>query len=112
MNGGAVYKNAVTGMTDMCLKIMERNGIQLEDVDWLLLHQANQRITHAIAERLQIPLNRVMESIEECANTSVATIPISLDKYVRSNPELKRGDIILMATAGAGMTFSSAILRW
>lgn len=112
MNGGAVYKNAVTGMTEMSLKILERNRIQPEDVDWLLIHQANQRITHAIAERLQIPLNRVMESIEECANTSVATIPISLDKSVRNNPELKRGDIILMATAGAGMTFSSAILRW
>ena len=112
MNGGAVYKNAVSGMTDMCLKILERNKIQLEDVDWLLLHQANQRITHAIAERLKIPVNRVIESIEECANTSVGTIPISLDKYVRNNPELKRGDIILMATAGAGMTFSSAILRW
>jgi len=50
-----------------------------------------------------------MESIEECANTSVATIPIS---YVRNNPELKHGDIILMATAGSGMTFSSCILRW
>jgi len=53
-----------------------------------------------------------MESIEDCANTSVATIPISLDKYVRSNSGLKRHDIILMATAAAGMTFSSAILRW
>jgi 3-oxoacyl-[acyl-carrier-protein] synthase-3 len=112
MNGGAVYKNAVTGMTNMCLKILERNKMQLEDVDWLLLHQANQRITHAIAERLKIPLNRVMESIEECANTSVASIPISLDKYTRHNHELKRGDVILMATAGAGMTFSSCILRW
>ena len=112
MNGGAVYKNAVIGMSDMCLKILERNEMQLEDVDWLLLHQANQRITHAIAERLKIPLDRVMESIEECANTSVATIPISLDKYVRHNHELKHGDIILIATAGAGMTFSSCILRW
>lgn len=112
MNGAAVYKNAVAGMTDMCLKILARNKMQLEDVDWLLLHQANQRITHAIAERLKIPQDRIIESIEECANTSVATIPISLDKYVRHNPELKRGDIILMATAGAGMTFSSCILRW
>ncbi len=112
MNGGAVYKNAVAGMTDACLKILEKNSMQLEDVDWLLLHQANQRITHAVADRLKIPLNRVMESIEECANTSVSTIPITLDKHVRHNLKLKRGDIILMATAGAGMTFSSAILRW
>jgi 3-oxoacyl-[acyl-carrier-protein] synthase-3 len=112
MNGSAVYKNAVSGMTEMCLKILERNGMQLEDVDWLLLHQANQRITHSIAERLKIPLNRVMESIEECANTSVATIPITLDKYAKHNQELKQGDIILMATAGSGMTFSSCILRW
>ena len=112
MNGGAVYKNAVTGMTDISLKILERNNMELTDVNWLLVHQANQRITHAIAERLQIPLNRIMESIEECANTSVATIPISLDKYVRHNSELKHGDVILMATAGSGMTFSSCIVRW
>jgi 3-oxoacyl-[acyl-carrier-protein] synthase-3 len=112
MNGAAVYKNAVEGMTEMSLKILERNKMKLSDVKWLLLHQANMRITKSIAERLQIPENRVMESISECANTSVATIPISLDKYVKNNPELQHGDIILMATAGAGMTFSSALLRW
>ncbi len=112
MNGAAVYKNAVEGMTDISLKILERNKMSLSDVKWLLLHQANMRITKSIAERLQIAGNRVMESISECANTSVATIPISLDKYVKNNPELQRGDMILMATAGAGMTFSSALLRW
>jgi 3-oxoacyl-[acyl-carrier-protein] synthase-3 len=112
MNGAAVFKNAVEGMTNMSLKILEKNKIPLGAVQWLLLHQANMRITKSVAERLQIPDNRVMESISECANTSVATIPISLDKYVRNNPELKRGDLILMATAGAGMTFSSCLLRW
>jgi len=112
MNGAAVFKNAIEGMTDMSLKILEKNNIPVRDVQWLLLHQANMRITKSIAERLQISDNRVMESISDCANTSVATIPISLDKYVRNNPELQRGDIILMATAGAGMTFSSGIIRW
>lgn len=112
MNGAAVYKNAVEGMTEMSLKILERNKMKQSDVKWLLLHQANMRITKSIAERLQINDDRVMESISDCANTSVATIPISLDKYVKNNPELQRGDIILMATAGAGMTFSSALIRW
>jgi 3-oxoacyl-[acyl-carrier-protein] synthase-3 len=112
MNGAAVFKNAIEGMTNMSLKILDRNNIQLNDVKWLLLHQANMRITKSVAERLQIPSNRVMESISECANTSVATIPISLDKYVRNNPELKRGDLILAATAGAGMTFSSCLFKF
>lgn len=112
MNGSAVFKNAVMGMSDMSLKILARNNLSPQDVQWLLLHQANQRITQAVAERLQIPENKAMQSIEDCANTSVATVPVSLDKYVKNKTSLCRGDIILIATAGAGMTFSSCLLRW
>ena len=112
MNGSAVFKHAIDGMSEMSFKILAKNNISIKDVKWLLLHQANMRITKSVAEKLQIPENRVMHSIAECANTSVATIPITLDKYVRNNPELQRGDIILMATAGAGMTFSSGLIRW
>ena len=112
MNGAAVFKNAVDGMVRMSLEVLERNNITHNDINWLLIHQANMRITHAVAEKLQIPLSKVMESITDCANTSVATIPIGLDKYVRNNPQLQRGDLLLVATAGAGMTFSSAIIRF
>lgn len=112
MNGAAVFKNAVEGMTEMSLQIIQKNHLNLQDIKWLLLHQANARITKSVAERLQIPSQHIMESIENCANTSVATIPITLDKYVRNNSNLQRGDMILMATAGAGMTFSSCLLRW
>lgn len=113
MDGSAVFKHAVSGMSDMSIKLLEKNHLQSQDVDWLLLHQANMRITSSVAEKLKIDENKVMESISTCANTAVATIPITLDKYVRDKSfNLQHGDIILMATAGAGMTFSSCLLRW
>ena len=110
MQGQLVFKNAVEGFLEIINSLLLKNNILPQDVDWLLLHQANQRITEAVAERLSIPKDKVMTSIADCANTSVATIPITFDKYNRANA-IKNGDVIVMATAGAGMTFSAALVK-
>jgi 3-oxoacyl-[acyl-carrier-protein] synthase-3 len=110
MQGQLVFKNAVEGFVESINNILLDNNMQSQDVQWLLLHQANQRITEAVAERLFIPKDKIMTSIADCANTSVATVPITFDRYYKQNA-IKGGDIIIMATAGAGMTFSAALIK-
>jgi 3-oxoacyl-[acyl-carrier-protein] synthase-3 len=110
MQGQLVFKNAVEGFIEMAKNIMNKNNLYSDDLDWLLLHQANQRITEAVASRLYIPKEKIMTSIADYANTSVATIPITFDKYQKAQL-IKKGQIILMATAGAGMTFSAALIK-
>ena len=81
------------------------------DVDWLLPHQANERILTATADRLQIPAERCMNNIGRYGNTSSASIPIALDEYARDG-RLKRGDLILITAFGGGLTWGAALVRW
>ncbi len=116
MNGKVVFKNAVEQMARMSQEILERNSIAVKDVNWVLPHQANIRIINAVAERLSVPNDIVMTSIAECANPVAATIPITLDKYVRfgdkNGKKVQHGDLLLLTAAGAGMTFGSGLLYW
>ncbi len=111
MNGQDVYRFAVKRVPEILEKALFRAGITAEKVDWLLLHQANQRILDAVADRLHIPSEKVICNLQQHGNTSAASIPIALDVEVRAG-RVMSGDVIAMAGFGAGLTWGAAVLRW
>jgi 3-oxoacyl-[acyl-carrier-protein] synthase-3 len=96
-------------MADVCEKILQKNNLTINDIDWLTVHQANKRIIDATSSRLDIPSNKVMTNIEKYGNTTSATIPLLLNDYEK---QLKKGDKIIMAAFGGGFTWGSIYLRW
>lgn len=82
-----------------------------DEIDWLVLHQANARILSAAADRLGVPQDRVVSNVAEYGNTSAASIPLALDEAVRRG-DIKPGQVIAMAGFGAGLSWASAIVRW
>ncbi|TAF52286.1 MAG: ketoacyl-ACP synthase III [Oscillatoriales cyanobacterium] len=111
MVGKDVYKFAVTRVPETIEKSLFRADLTVEDIDWLLLHQANQRIVDAVAKRLKIPMDRTLGNLSEYGNTSAASIPLALDAAVRSG-RVKPGDTIAASGFGAGLSWGSAIFRW
>ncbi len=111
MNGQEVYRFAVRQVPEVIEKATYRAGLILEDIDWLLLHQANQRILDAVAKRLGIAGDRVISNMAAHGNTSAASIPIALDESVRQG-RVKPGDIIAAAGFGAGLTWGAILFRW
>lgn len=107
--GRVVYKNAVVDMLTSTLSVMKRNGLTVEDVDWLVPHQANLRIIEAVAGRTKIDENKVLVNIQHYGNTSAASIPLCLDEYKH---KLKKGDKIMMTAFGAGFTWGAMYLIW
>ena len=90
---------------------LEMAGKQVEDIDWLVLHQANARILSAAADRLGVERERVASNVERYGNTSAASVPLVLDEYVRAG-KIKNGDVLATAGFGAGLTWASALVRW
>lgn len=111
MNGKEVYKFAVQKVPEIIEKALFRANITVDQVDWLLLHQANQRILDAVSDRLKIPHNKIISNLHDYGNTSAASIPLALDEAVRSG-KIKPGDVIATAGFGAGLTWGAAIFRW
>jgi len=111
MKGREIFKHAVRVMSSSCELILERNKISIQDVDWLVPHQANKRIMEAVAEKLAFPLTKVVNVVHEMGNTSAATIPVAFDMAVQDG-RLKRGDQVLMTAFGAGLTAGSLLLRY
>lgn len=111
MNGAEVYKFAVSEVPVVIAEALKNSGYTADDVDWLLLHQANIRIMEGAAEALGIPMSKVLKNIEEYGNTSAGSIPLALDEAVKSG-KVKKGDIIAVAGFGAGLSWASAIIRW
>ncbi|KAK3224863.1 hypothetical protein Dsin_004725 [Dipteronia sinensis] len=111
MNGKEVFRFAVRVVPQSIESAMVKAGLTMSSIDWLLLHQANQRIIDAVATRLEIPSERVISNLANYGNTSAASIPLALDEAVRSG-KVKSGDTIAAAGFGAGLTWGSAILRW
>lgn len=111
MNGQEVYRFAVKRVPEVIEKALFRADLSTEDVDWLLLHQANQRILDAVAQRLKIPTERVISNMANYGNTSAASIPLALDEVVRSG-QIQPGDTIAAAGFGAGLTWGAAIFQW
>ncbi len=108
-DGKTVFKFAVTNMADVSAKIMERNNLKNEDVDWLVPHQANRRIIDATANRMGIKDSKVLMNIQRYGNTTSATLPLLLSDFEK---QLKKGDNIIFASFGGGFTWGSAYLKW
>jgi 3-oxoacyl-[acyl-carrier-protein] synthase III len=110
-DGGAVFKYAVRKMAEVCARILERNGLKGSDVDAFIPHQANQRIITATAERLAMNPEHVIVNIDRYGNTTAATIPLAMET-ARQEGKLKKGDLVLLASVGAGFTVGATLLRW
>ncbi|PSF38931.1 3-oxoacyl-ACP synthase [Aphanothece hegewaldii CCALA 016] len=111
MNGREVYRFAVAKVPEVIEKALYRANLSAADLDWLLLHQANQRIIDAVADRLKIKSEKVISNVCEYGNTSAASIPIALDEAIRIG-KVKDGDIIATSGFGAGLSWGSAIIQW
>jgi 3-oxoacyl-[acyl-carrier-protein] synthase-3 len=111
MNGNAVFRRAVATLDSIARETLDRNGIDKHDLDWFVPHQANMRIITAAAKKLDMPMERVIVTVAEHANTSAASIPLALDVAVRDG-RIKRGELLLFEAFGAGFTWGSALLRF
>jgi 3-oxoacyl-[acyl-carrier-protein] synthase-3 len=110
-DGQAVYKFAVRKMAEAAETVLRRNGVTGKDLDCFIPHQANKRIILSTAERLSLPLDRVIINIDRFGNTTAATIPLAMNTAVEEN-KLKKGDLVLLASVGAGFTVGTTLLRW
>ena len=108
-DGRTVFKYAVSKMAESIEKILERNQLSKEDIDWLTAHQANKRIIDATAERINLPKEKVMMNIEKYGNTTSATLPLLLAEYEN---QLKKGDKLIFATFGGGFSWGAIYQTW
>jgi len=111
MKGNELFKVAVRSMTDISREVLEEAGLSAEDVTLFIPHQANQRITDAVANKLNVNTERVYSNIAMHGNTSSASIPIGLDECVEAG-KIRTGDLILLASFGGGVTWGAVALRW
>jgi len=110
-DGQAVFKFAVRKMAEVCEKILGRNGFKGSDIDAFIPHQANQRIITATADRLTMRPESVIVNIDRYGNTTAGTIPLAMET-ARQEGKLKKGDLVLLASVGAGFTTGATLLRW
>ena len=111
MNGNAVFKRAVATFDSIARETIADLDGHIDDIDWFIPHQANMRIIKAAAKKIGLPMERVIATVAEHANTSSASIPLALDQAVRDG-RVKHGDTLLMAAFGAGFTWGSAMLKF
>lgn len=111
MNGREVYRFAVSKVPEVLEKVLYKADLTPEKIDWLILHQANQRILEAVAERLNIPKWKLIANLNEYGNTSAASIPLALDEAVAKG-QIRQGHLIAIAGFGAGLTWGATIFRW
>ncbi len=112
MNGSETYKFATRTVPAQIQQLLEKTGVEQEQVDWVICHQANRRIIEAAARRLKgIPLEKFLMNIDEYGNTSAASIPLLLDECNRKGI-LKRGDLIVLAAFGGGLSCVATLIRW
>ncbi|MGB1416646.1 MAG: 3-oxoacyl-[acyl-carrier-protein] synthase III C-terminal domain-containing protein, partial [Synechococcus sp.] len=111
MNGQEVYKFAVREVPAILQTLLSTTNTQPDQLDWLLLHQANQRILDAVADRFKIPQAKVLSNLASYGNTSAATIPLMLDEAVRDG-RIQAGHRLASSGFGAGLSWGAALLRW
>jgi 3-oxoacyl-[acyl-carrier-protein] synthase-3 len=111
MRGNELFKVAVRGMEEVSRNVLEKAHLSLDQIDLFIPHQANQRITEAVRERLGLSPEKVYTNIDRIGNTSSASIPICIDECVRGG-RLKKGDLVLMSAFGAGVTWGAVLMRW
>ena len=108
-DGKTVFKYAVVGMADVSEKIMQKNNLTNDDVDWLIAHQANKRIIDATASRMNLDPDKVLINIQKYGNTTAATLPLLLFDFEK---KFKKGDTLIFAAFGGGFTWGSIYLKW
>ena len=111
MNGKEVFKHAVTKLVKIIKFNMKKNNIKVNDIDWVIPHQANKRIMDLTAKKLQIPAKKILMTIENHANTSSASIPLTLD-FALSKKLIKRNQLILLEAIGGGLTWGCSLLKF
>jgi len=111
MKGNELFKVAVRSMADISAEMLEKAGFTVDDVDLVIPHQANQRITDAVASRLGVPEDKVYSNIAEHGNTSSASIPIALDECIQSG-RVKDGSVVLLTAFGGGVTWGGTVIRF
>jgi 3-oxoacyl-[acyl-carrier-protein] synthase-3 len=110
-DGQAVFKFAVRKQLEVCEKLLQRNGVNVSDLDLFIPHQANKRIITATAERLGLPEEKIVINIDRFGNTTAGTIPLAMNTAIEEG-KLKKGNLVLLASVGAGFTVGATLLRW
>jgi len=110
MSGNEVFKVAVKTLGNIAMETLEDAGVTKEELDWLVPHQANIRIIQAMAKRLDMPMEKVILTVQDHGNTSAASVPMALDVGIRDG-RVKRGQLILMEAFGGGFTWGSILMR-
>jgi 3-oxoacyl-[acyl-carrier-protein] synthase III len=111
MQGREVFKHAVGNITDVIVAAFDATGLAIEDLDWLVPHQANIRIIEGSAKKLGIPMEKVVVTVDQHGNTSAASIPLALAQAA-GDGRIKEGDLVLLEAMGGGFTWGSVLLRW
>jgi 3-oxoacyl-[acyl-carrier-protein] synthase-3 len=111
MNGRAVFKHAATRFPEVIVEVLEAHGYGPADIDMLIPHQANLRISEFVAKRLGLPPEKVHNNIQRYGNTTAASIPIALHEAVQAG-RIKEGDLVVLAAFGAGLTWGASLIRW
>jgi len=111
MEGNKVYKLAVRSMSSAVEDVIKKNNLAAQDVDWVIPHQANLRIIEGVADKLKVPMSKVIVNIEKYGNMSSATVPVAFDEAIRAK-KIRRGDIVVLVAFGAGMTWGSILARY
>jgi 3-oxoacyl-[acyl-carrier-protein] synthase-3 len=111
MNGKEIFKNATRTMAACCNEAMANTGVTPDQIDWVVPHQANMRITEAVSNFLKFPIERIVSTVHETGNTSAASIPLAFDAAVKDG-RIKRGQLIMLTGFGAGLTSGAALLRY
>ncbi len=111
MKGNAVFKIAVTQLGNIVDETLAKSGLSKKDINWLIPHQANLRIIQATAKRLELPMERVILTVEEHGNTSAASVPLALDYGIRQG-KIKSGETLLLEAFGAGLAWGAALVRY
>jgi 3-oxoacyl-[acyl-carrier-protein] synthase-3 len=111
MKGNETYKVAVKSLESISIETLEKNGIKISQIALMIPHQANLRIIQAVAKRLALPMDKIMINIDKYGNTSAASIPIALDEAVNAG-RIRKGDYILLAAFGSGLTWGASLIKW
>ena len=111
MKGSEVFRHAVVNLSGVLAEVLEIAGLKPADVDWVVPHQANQRILDATARKLGLPREKVISTVAEHANTSAASVPLALDAAVRDG-RIKRGDLLVLEAMGGGFTWGASVVRF
>lgn len=111
MEGKDVFRHAVAAMSDVVAEVLDHNKITADQIDWIVPHQANIRIIESTAKKLDLPMDRVVVTVDRHGNTSAASIPLALAEAVKDG-RVKKGDLLLLEALGAGLTWGAALIRF